>query len=158
MIIHTLGAALVLTSIAVVFKRRLHEFGKKLRSTAPVRFKHAQAPLTVLAGVILGVLITLTSVGAGALGAVMLVYLYPFRLTPQKIVGTDLVHAIPLALVAGAGHLALGNVDFGLLGLLLAGSIAGVWIGTHFSAWTPEVILRNTIAAVLAVVGLKMLG
>ena len=157
-IIYALGIALLLTSVAMVFKRRLNELGRKLRATAPDGFKRVQPALTVLAGVIIGVLVTLTSVGAGALGTVMLVYLYPLRLSPQKLVGTDLAHAIPLALVAGAGHLALGNVDFGLLGLLLAGSIPGVWLGAHFSARAPEVILRNTIAAVLAVVGLKMLG
>jgi len=156
-IIHALGIALVITNIAMVFKRHLNEFGKKLRSTAPVGFKQAQAPLTVLAAAVLCLLVTLTSVGAGALGGVMLVYLYPFRLTSQKLVGTDLAHAIPLALVAGVGHLVLGNVDFRLLELLLAGSIPGVLIGARFSWQTPEGILRNVIAVVLAAVGLKLL-
>ena len=74
--------------------------------------------MTVVAGAMLGFLVTLTSVGAGALGVVMLVYLYPFRLTPAKLVGTDIAHATPLTLVAGLGHTSLGNVDFRLLGTL----------------------------------------
>ncbi len=158
LIVYALGVALVLTSVAMVFKRRLNEFGKKVRSTAPERFKRAQVPMTALAGIMLGVLVTLTSVGAGALGTVMLVYLYPFRLTPKKLVGTDLAHAIPLALLAGSGHLALGNVDFSLLGMLLIGSIPGVWIGAELSGRVPEAVLRNTIAGVLALIGVRILA
>jgi uncharacterized membrane protein YfcA len=111
----------------------------------------------VLAGVMLGALVTLTSIGAGALGTVMLVYLYPLRLTPSRLVGTDLAHAIPVALVAGVGHLALGNVDFGLLGWLLTGSLPGAWIGAHFSTRAPERLLRNAIALILLVIGLRIL-
>ncbi|MCB1852707.1 MAG: sulfite exporter TauE/SafE family protein, partial [Gammaproteobacteria bacterium] len=114
-------------------------------------------PLTVLAGICLGVLVTLTSIGAGALGSVMLVFLYPLRLTPIKLVGTDLAHAIPLALVAGAGHIYLGNVDFKLLGLLLLGSIPGVLLGAHLGSRLPEKLLRPAIAGVLALVGIKLL-
>ena len=78
-------------------------------------------PLTVLAGIVLGVMVTLTSVGAGALGAVFLAYLYPLRLTPPRLIATDIVHAIPLAMFAGLGHLWMGNVNFVLLGNLLLG-------------------------------------
>jgi len=141
----------------MIFKTRLNRFGKRLRSTAPVEFKSVQPALTVLAGAILGVLVSLTSIGAGALGAVMLVYLYPFRLTPRKLVGTDLAHAIPLALIAGIGHLAIGNVDFRLLVSLLLGSIPGILIGARLSVYAPEAILRTLIAIILAVVGLKLL-
>lgn len=157
LVLTSLGTVLLITSAAMIFKTRLNSFGKRLRSTAPVAFKSAQPALTILAGAILGVLVSLTSIGAGALGAVMLVYLYPFRLTPRKLVGTDLAHAIPLALIAGIGHLAIGNVDFGLLVLLLLGSIPGILIGARLSVYAPEAILRTMIAMTLAVVGLKLL-
>ena len=111
----------------------------------------------MLAGAILGFLVTFTSVGAGALGTVMLVYLYPMRLTPAKLVGTDIVHAIPLTLLAGSGHLAMGNVDVSLLGGLLLGSIPGVLLGSMLSNKAPENWLRSAIAAVLALVGTKLL-
>jgi hypothetical protein len=115
-----------------------------------------QPVLTVLAGGFLGLLVTLTSVGAGALGAVMLVYLYPFRMTPTRLVGTDIVHAIPLTLVAGTGHLILGNVDPHLLWQLLLGSIPGVLVGAFLSHRTPENILRVMIGTILLIVGLKL--
>jgi uncharacterized membrane protein YfcA len=113
--------------------------------------------LTVLAGAILGTLVTLTSIGAGALGTVMLVYLYPLRLSPPKLVGTDLAHAIPVALLAGAGNVAMGNVNLQLLGWLLVGSIPGAWIGAHLSAKAPHEILRGVIAVILVIVGTRTL-
>jgi uncharacterized membrane protein YfcA len=110
-----------------------------------------------LAGAIVGLLVALTSVGAGALGTVALVYLYPFRLSAAKLVGTDLAHAIPLALVAGAGHLMLGHTDFGLLANLLLGSIPGILLGSALSTRAPEALIRNAMASVLLVVAAKML-
>ena len=157
LILNALGAVLVLTSLAMIFKQRTHAFGQAVRGRAPAAFKQAQPALTVLAGVILGFLVTLTSVGAGALGAVMLVYLYPVRLTPARLVGTDIVHAIPLTLVAGTGHLAMGNVDLALLGGLLLGSIPGVLLGSLLGSKAPEKWLRAAIAMVLALVGIKLL-
>jgi uncharacterized membrane protein YfcA len=157
LLLPSIGIALVVTAVALFFKSPLHALGWKLRIGRPDRFKAVQPALTVLAGVTLGALVTLTSIGAGALGTVMLVYLYPLRLTPSRLVGTDLAHAIPVALVAGVGHLALGNVDFGLLGWLLAGSLPGAWIGAHFSTRAPERFLRNAIALILLVIGLRIL-
>ena len=112
----------------------------------------------MLAGVILGVLVTMTSVGAGALGTVMMVYLYPYRLTPAKLVGTDLAHALPLALVAGAGHLLIGNVDFTLLGWLLLGSVPGILLGSLVSTRAPATWVARAIAVVLAIVGVRLLA
>ena len=152
-----LGAALALTSVAMLFQPRLHRLGQKLRSSSPVEFKGAQPGLTVLAGAILGFLVTLTSVGAGALGVVMLVYLYPYRLTPPKLVGTDIAHAVPLTLLAGLGHFGLGNVDFGLLATLLVGSIPGILIGSRLSARANHTYVRRAIAVMLALVGGKLL-
>ena len=105
-------------------------------------------------GVVLGSLVTLSSVGAGALGTVALLFLYP-RLSTLKVVGTDLAHAIPLTAVAGFGHWQLGHVDFTLLGSLLVGSLPGIWIGSHLSAKIPERVLRPVLAGVLMLIGFK---
>jgi uncharacterized membrane protein YfcA len=156
LILTALGAVLLLTALAMIFKARMHALGQALRSTAPQAFKRAQPGLTVLAGALLGLLVTLTSVGAGALGAVMLVYLYPFRMKPAMLVGTDIVHGVPLTLVAGTGHLLMGNVDLALLGSLLAGSVPGILLGTRLGSLAPEAVLRAAIAIVLALVGLKL--
>jgi uncharacterized membrane protein YfcA len=155
-ILQALGAVLVLTAVAMLFKKRMHAVGARIRATAPEKFKRAQPPMTVAAGAVLGFLVTLTSVGAGALGTVMLVYLYPRRMVPSRLVGTDIVHAIPLTVVAGTGHLLMGNVDLKLLGSLLVGSVPGVLLGAHFSSKTPETWLRTAIAVVLAAVGFKL--
>ena len=152
-----LGVALVLTSVAILFQPSLHRLGQRLRTTAPDRFKRVQPAFTVAAGALLGFLVTLTSVGAGALGVVMLVYLYPFRLTPAKLVGTDIAHAVPLTLVAGLGHWSLGNVNFELLGSLLVGSIPGIILGSRLSIRVNPAWVRTAIAIMLAVVGGKLL-
>jgi uncharacterized membrane protein YfcA len=122
----TLGIALLVTALGILFKEPIHALGTRFRLGDSARFKAMQPSMTVLCGVLLGAMVTLTSVGAGALGTAMLVYLYPLRLTGARLVGTDLAHAIPLTLVAGLGHLAVGNVDLGLMLNLLAGSIPGV--------------------------------
>lgn len=158
LLMNALGAVLLLTAVAMIFKKRTQAFGLRLRGKAPELFKAAQPALTVLAGAILGFLVTLTSIGAGALGAVMLVYLYPIRMTPSRLVGTDIVHAIPLTIVAGTGHALMGNVQLDLLGMLLLGSVPGVLIGAHFSTRAPEGLIRPAIAVVLVAVGLKLIG
>ena len=157
LILPALGIALVLTSMAMLFQPTLHRIGQHFRTNAPERFKGAQPALTVLAGGMLGFLVTLTSVGAGALGVVMLVYLYPYRLTPSKLVGTDIAHAVPLTLIAGLGHLGLGNVDFPLLGALLIGSIPGIILGSLLSTRANHVYVRNGIAVMLGIVGSRIL-
>ena len=141
----------------MLLQRSLHRLGRHLRTTSPDRFKHAQPALTVAAGALLGFLVTLTSVGAGALGVVMLVYLYPYRLTPSKLVGTDIAHAIPLTLVAGLGHWSMGNVNFALLPSLLAGSIPGIILGSRLSIRVNSAYVRSAIAMMLAIVGGKLL-
>lgn len=156
-IMHTLGWMLVVTAIGLVFKNRLHSIGRNFRIGDADRFKSLQGPLTIAAGVLLGVVVTLTSVGAGALGTVMMLYLYPLRMTPSKVVGTDLAHAIPLALVAGAGHLIAGNINYTLLATLLTGSIPGVVIGSWCSAKAPDRLLRPILALLLVLTGMKIL-
>jgi uncharacterized membrane protein YfcA len=160
----TLGIALVLTACALFVRSVLLNRAAKLEPIDDehsnpqnaARFKHLQIPATVLIGAVLGVLVTLSSVGAGALGTVALLFLYP-RMTTLKIVGTDLAHAIPLTAVAGIGHLSLGNVDLVLLGSLLIGSLPGIWLGSHLSAKIPERFLRPVLASILMLIGFKFI-
>lgn len=156
-IINAVAIALLVTAVGMLFRDQLHGLGRKLQLTRSSRLRTLQTQLTVFAGIVLGIVVTLTSIGAGALGTVMLVYLYPARLPPNRLVGTDLAHAIPLALLAGLGHLTLGNVDFMLLVNLLVGSIPGVLIGALISTRAPLQFIRHAIALVLALVAVKML-
>jgi len=103
---------------------------------------------TVLYGALVGALVTVTSVGAGAVGVAVLTLLYP-QLVARRIVGTDIVHAIPLALVSGLGHLSMGHVEVTLLGSLLAGSIPGIVLGSRAVTWLPEHYLRGLLSLVL---------
>jgi uncharacterized membrane protein YfcA len=155
--IFALGIVLVLTAVAMLGMPLMIRRAERNGFAFSAGFATFQPALTVLAGGVLGLIVTLTSIGAGALGAPLLLFLYPRRLTPARLVATDLAHAIPLALIAGAGHILLGNVDFTMLGLLLLGSIPGVWIGAYFGGKLPDTILRTAIAVVLALVGLKLL-
>jgi len=152
----TLGLALVVTALGILFKTQIHSLGTRLRLGDGARFKALQPWLTVACGVLLGAMVTLTSVGAGALGTAMLVYLYPLRLNAGRLVGTDLAHAIPLTLIAGLGHLTLGNVDTTLMLNLLAGSVPGVVAGSWISTRAPVGPLRTVIAFVLLFVAWKM--
>lgn len=153
----TLALMLLVTAIGMFMKPYFHAVGKRLRLSSATTFKAAQLPLTIMAGAILGVAVTLTSVGAGALGAAFLAYLYPLRLTPERLVGTDLAHAIPLALVAGLGHWYSGSVDWVLLWWLLIGSIPGVLAGVALSVRIGRGMLQGAIATVLSLVSIKLL-
>ncbi len=157
LIMTALGCVLLLTAVAIIFRNQTQSVGARMRTLAPERFKRAQPVLTVAAGSVLGFLVTLTSVGGGALGIVVLLFLYPFRMTPAKLVGTDIVHAIPLTLIAGSGYLLMGSVDLSLLGKLLLGSVPGVILGSLLSARVTERPLRMTIAVILSLVGIKLL-
>ena len=154
MMSNVLGVALILTAFALFFRNRLRKSMGQTDEHDPGRFHHFQAPTTVFVGLVLGVMVTLSSVGAGALGTVALFFLYP-RLPTVRVVGTDLAHAIPLTTVAGLGHLHMGNVDFALLGSLLIGSLPGIWVGSHLSAKIPEYFLRPLLASVLMLIGVK---
>ncbi len=103
---------------------------------------------TVLFGVVLGLLVTLTSVGAGAIGVTLLAALYPM-LPAKRIVGSDIAHAVPLTLVGGLGHFGLGNVDTGILLVLLIGSIPGILLGARLAGLAPEWLLRPILAVML---------
>ena len=146
-----LGIALLLTSVSVIFRNQLAKLSKTGHWINP---KYVPA-LTVVLGAILGFLVTLTSVGAGALGVTALLILYP-KVNITKIVGSDVAHAVPLTLVAGLGHASLGTVDYSLLGTLLIGSIPGIWIGSHLSSKVAEHWIRVILALILVYVGQKL--
>lgn len=146
-----LGAALLLTSVSVLFRQELMRLNKNEHLVA-----HQYVPAaTVILGLVLGFMVTLTSVGAGALGVTALLILYP-KISVNKIVGSDVAHAVPLTLLAGLGHASLGTVDYGLLGTLLIGSIPGIWIGSHMTTKISEQWVRNVLALILVYVGQKL--
>jgi len=144
-----LGVALLATAAALVFRRQIVAYySARIGELSPQR----TAGFTILTGAILGVLVSITSVGAGALGVTALILLYP-RLPTARIVGSDIVHAVPLTLIAGTGHWLIGSIDTMILGSLLIGSIPGIIAGSFVAVRVPERVLRLTLAAVLAVVG-----
>ena len=147
-----LGFALLLTAVTILFRRRIFEFAAR-KMNAPSAA--ATTALTIGLGALLGVLVTLSSVGAGAIGMTALVFLYP-KMPVARIVGSDIAHAVPLTLIAGAGHLALGSVNLPLLGSLLVGSIPGIFVGSQLTARIPEHVLRPIIAGTLFLVGTKL--
>jgi uncharacterized protein len=147
-----LGVALILTAISLILRRKVLEFaGTHLDDLSPARARQ----LTILTGAILGGLVSLSSVGAGALGVTALIFLYP-RTRLATIVGSDIAHAVPLTLCAGVGHWFLGSVDWPLLGSLLLGSIPGIVIGSELSPHVPEWVLRPVLATTLLIVGSKL--
>ncbi len=148
-----LGIALLLTAVVVLYRQAWQALGIRLERWLPARRK---AGLTVAAGVLLGVLVTLSSIGAGALGATLILVLYP-RLSAQRLVGTDIAHAVPLTLVAGIGHAALGHVNWTLLVALLAGSLPGIWLGAQLTRTMPERLVRALLCVSLLTAGLKVL-
>ena len=153
----SLAIMLLVTSAGLLLQGRFRRLGLRATDDTLARMQRIQPLLTVLAGVLLGVAVTLTSVGAGALGTVALLYVYPLRLTPSRLVATDLAHALPLAIIAGAGHAALGHVDVGLLVNLLFGSIPGVLLGSAGATVAPVWLLRLLIALMLIVSAARML-
>ena len=152
MITTTLGFALIVTAVTLIFRRRL------LSAVASFMDKRADREiglLTTALGVVLGVLVSISSVGAGAIGVTVLLMLYP-KMPAVRIVGTDIAHAVPLTLLAGAGHWWMGSVDWILLVSLLSGSIPGIAIGSHFASRVPDRVLRPLMAGTLALVGGKL--
>ena len=145
----TLGFALILTAVTLIFRQRL--LGA-MASLMEGRTEREISVLTTVLGAALGVLVSISSVGAGALGVTALLILYP-KMQTVRIVGSDIAHAVPLTLIAGAGHWWLGSVDWPLLVSLLAGSVPGIVIGSYFASRVPERVLRPLLAGTLALVG-----
>jgi uncharacterized membrane protein YfcA len=144
-----LGIMLLITAVALLFRRRLLDLEGDWFAHLPERRTRV---LTTLTGAVLGVLVTISSVGAGAIGVTALLLLYP-RLPMARIVGSDIAHAVPLTLVAGLGHLMLGSVDASMLVSLLMGSIPGIILGSLFAVRVPDAVLRPVMAVTLAAVG-----
>ena len=126
--------------------------GQELKAATP---RHWSLPL--LFGAVIGTLVTLTSVGAGAIGVTVLLILYPMLPLP-RIVAADIAYAVPLTLVAGLGHASMGSVDWPLLAKLLAGSLPGIWVGTHLMTRVPERAIRSLLSVLLAYAGLKLIA
>ncbi|MEO6659485.1 MAG: sulfite exporter TauE/SafE family protein [Burkholderiaceae bacterium] len=148
-----LGGALLLTALIVLNRRAWHALGLRLeRWITPAR----RGPLTVACGVALGVLVSLSSIGAGAIGAALVMLLHP-RLPAHRVVGTDIAHAVPLTLVAGSGYALLGLVDWALLAALLIGSLPGIWLGALLTRWLPENLVRVLLCLSLVTAAVKVI-
>ena len=152
-----IGIVVLITAIGLLVAPKLVAYARGRRIGQPERFKAAQPALTVMSGGLLGLCVALTSVGAGALGSVMLLYLYPLRMTPHRLVATDIVHAIPLAVVAGLGYLFAGMVDWWMLASLLVGSIPTVLLGSLLAGKIPGRAIQLALALVLMAAGVKVL-
>lgn len=155
LLVYALGMVLLITSATMIFRTAIvNRLGHLIEGAS----KSTISYLTVAVGALLGVLVTLTSVGAGAIGVTALLILYP-RLPTVRIVGSDIAHAVPLTLVAGLGHwYFLNDVDWGLLGSLLVGSVPGIILGSLLAPRLPEAVLRTMLAVVLVLVSLKLFG
>ncbi len=143
-----LGFALLITALSLFGRGYLMKLYEKRLGALDAA---VVAPLTVLTGAILGVLVTISSVGAGAIGVTALVFLYP-RMPAQRIVGSDIAHAVPLALLAGLGHSVLGTIDLHILGSLLMGSVPAIVIASMLAVKVPEQAIRIALGVILLVV------
>ena len=149
-----LGVALILTAMALVFRRRLlATYSRRVG----VLTESQTRLTTIIVGLVLGVLVTISSVGAGALGVTALLLLYP-ELPIVKIAGSDIAHAVPLTLVAGLGHLAAGSMDLTVLVSLLCGSLPGIVLSSQFAPRMPDAVLRYVLAITLILVSLRLLS
>lgn len=162
-----LGFMLTLTGISIIFRGHIEQFFNKFRKKSEfddmssdlervnLQAKNKRA-LIIIMGVVLGVFVTLSSVGAGAFGIMALVLMFP-NLPMIRIIGSDVVHAVLLTLVAGLGHMSSGNVDFHLLGWLLCGSIPAIIIGTLISSRLPEKVIRKVLGITLFMLGMNFI-
>ena len=155
----TLGGALLLTAAATPYKavrgKALPVTVARGQETIAATPRHWSLPL--LLGAVIGSLVTLTSVGAGAIGVSVLLIVYPLLPLP-RIVAADIAYAVPLTLVAGLGHASLGSVDWPLLAKLLAGSLPGIWIGSHLMSRINERLVRSALSVLLAWAGIKLIA
>jgi uncharacterized membrane protein YfcA len=151
----SLGYALVFTSLAIMFKGKLVAWAHRNDVWITRMSPREQAVMTILTGIVLGAVVTITSIGAGAIGTVALFLLYPL-LPTVRLVGTEIAHAVPLTLLAGLGHAGLGSVDWPLLGNLLIGSLPGIYVGSHLANRVADHYLRPALAGMLLLVGAKL--
>ncbi len=156
LIMATLSIALILTALFLILRDRLQRISKSEKFDA-IKLMHRKwrKPITIFAGVLIGTLVTLSSVGAGVIGSAVLFFLYP-RLKAIKIVATDIAHAIPITAIAGLGHAHIGTVNYILLGSLLIGSLPGIYLGSHFGTRLPDRVMRPILATILLVIGVRL--
>jgi uncharacterized protein len=152
-----LALLLAFTAVGLLLQEPLQRWSFAASPSWVERVRRFVPMLTVLTGALLGVGVALTSVGAGALGTVALFCLYPRRLTPDRLVATDIAHALPVTLLAAAGHATLGHINLPLLGWLLLGSIPSVLLASRLAIWLPSRFTRMLIALMLALVSARML-
>jgi uncharacterized membrane protein YfcA len=152
---YSIGVSVLLTVVAILFRARMLAWV----TAQPGRQLHGRAlsAATVAAGALLGTLVTVSSIGAGAIGATLLVMLYP-RLSPAEVAGTDIAYAVPLTAIAALGHWWLGSIDWLLLVTLLVGSVPGITLGALAAKAVPERVLRGLLAMTLALVAFKMIA
>jgi uncharacterized membrane protein YfcA len=146
-----LGVMLVLTALTLFARPRLTAFAARRPDLPAGR----QRLLTIATGVVLGVLVSISSVGAGAIGVSALMLLYP-RLPVLRIIGSDIAHAVPLTLIAGLGHWMIGDVDPAILVSLLAGSVPGILVSSFLAPRFREDLLRLALGLILAIVGIRL--
>jgi uncharacterized protein len=155
----TLGGALLLTAAATLYKAiKSKTTPRQLDATQlvqAIRPRHWSQP--VLFGAVIGGLVSLTSVGAGAIGVTVLMLLYPALPLP-RIIAADIAYAVPLTLVAGLGHASIGSVDWTLLGTLLAGSLPGIWLGSRLVRSAPDRLIRSLLSILLAYAGVRLIA
>jgi hypothetical protein len=150
-----LGYTMVLTALAIVLKQRLLDWSHNHNALLTRMSTQQREVSTVMIGIVLGAVVTITSIGAGALGTVALFLIYPI-LPTARLVGTEIAHAVPLTLVAGLGHAGVGNVDWLLLINLLLGSLPGIYVGSHLPTAVPDSVMRPALASMLLVVGARL--
>jgi uncharacterized membrane protein YfcA len=152
---YSIASSVLLTVVAILFRKRMLDWVHK----HPERQLQGRAltGATVLAGAVLGTLVTISSIGAGAIGATLLVMLYP-KLSPAEIAGTDIAYAVPLTAIAAVGHWWLGSINWTLLVTLLIGSVPGITLGSWAARAVPEGLLRGVLALTLAGVAYKMIA
>lgn len=148
-----LGVTLVLAALAILFRGRIRDYAL----ARPGTLERTSPQITIACGAVLGVLVTLCSVGAGALGVAMLFFLYP-RLAPVRVVGSDLAHAVPLTLAAGLGHSLIGSVTWSIVAALLLGSLPGIYLGSQLSARISDRVLSPLLAVIMLVTGARLIA
>lgn len=152
----SLGWAMLFTALAILCKQKIMDYSHRNDMWVTRMTRKQQDIATIITGLILGAVVTLTSIGAGALGTVVLFLLYPL-LPTVRLVGTEIAHAVPLTLVAGIGHASFGNVDWALLANLLIGSLPGIYIGSHLANRVSDKYLRPALALMMIYAGSKLI-
>ena len=150
----TLGAVLLVTALFLIAGRGIRErYADRLNGLD----RRTAALLTIALGLVMGVLVTATSVGAGAIGVTVLLILHP-KMPAGRVVGSDIAHAVPLTLLAGIGHWYLGSIDWSILKVLLIGSLPGIVVGSYLASRSRDAVVRLALASVLVIVGVRLLG